>query len=172
MAEESGRLALKAPEQLLKKLTELSGADVTEVLAELFEYAGIESKAYERETYRFDKAVVAGEYLLIEYSESCCEWSYIANAIVKKGKDIEVYANCNCYSASTYEYYALDNTGKKVIFSLPLENADEIVQEDEEFIDRTTEQSVQWKSMIPEQVKLVSPEFCEVQLEEFLSYCE
>ena len=171
MDEENGKLILKAPQEPLQRFTELSKLDVTEVLAELFDYACIESRTYQRETYSFDKAFVVGEYLLIKYGRFCCEWSYIADVLVQKGEGIEVYANCHCYDASTYEYYALDKTGEKLFFSLPLGNADEIMQEDEEFIEGVTEKSEQWKAMIPEPVKQASPSFSDVKLDEFLSHC-
>lgn len=171
MAEENGILALKAPAELLEKLESLTGSDVTSVLAELFEYAGVESKAYQRETYVFDEAIVAGEYLIIKYDCNCCEWSYIADALVNNGSGIEFYASCNCYDARALEYYALDKAGKKIIFSLPLENSYEIVQEDDGFIERVTEKTEQWKLMIPEQVKNITPNFSDVKLDEFLMYC-
>lgn len=172
MSEENGMLLIKASSELLKKMAAQVGEDATEVLSELFQFAEVDSNVYERETYCFDSAQIIDDYILLKYDESCCEWSYIANTLMKKGKNIEIYANCNCYDESTFEYYALDNTGKKIAFDLPIENADEIVQEDEEFVDRVTEKSQQWKSMIPQKVITVSPEFAEVQLEQFLDYCE
>ncbi|WP_413664630.1 hypothetical protein ACG1BZ_04925 [Microbulbifer sp. CNSA002] len=172
MSEEAGKFVLKAPKELLVKLVELNGEDLTEALKELFSYSGVESKTYERESYRFDKSELIGDYLIATYGQACCEWSYIANALLKQGKGIEVYASCNCYDECSYEYYALDEKGTKVAFSLPLENAGEIVQEDEDFIERVSQKAKQWSSMIPEQVKQGAPEFDEVQLDEFLSYCE
>ena len=112
MAEENGKLIIKAPKDLLHKIAKLKGNDVTEVLSELFDYAGIESKIYTRETYRFDKAIVVNEYLLIEYDESCCEWSYVANAIIQKGEAVELYAHmCNEYGLNLY--YSLNKMGEK-----------------------------------------------------------
>jgi hypothetical protein len=162
MAEESGLIAIKAPDKIINDLASSGLNDATGALINLFNYAQITSKVYERETYCFDNCSLVEEYLIMEYGNNCCEWSYVAAALLQSKLDIEIYA----YTSNEYggkEYFARRDNDNKVSFNIDYETLDEVLEENPDYANITSEKVRVWSSLIPNILKESCPKLAFIE---------
>lgn len=159
MAEESGIVVIKGPEDLLKEFLVAKDSNCSALLRKLAEVAGIEKSDFDRETYLFDSIEMRSGYLKIEYSGP--EWSYITNLIVNEGSGVQIYSRSND-EYGIYSFFALTSKGKKFVYTIDSDNEKYEGQEgSEEAIVHVN----QWLSLIPKKVNSVFQVLTDVDLD-------
>lgn len=158
MAEESGIIVIKGPEDLLKYFLVAKSSNSSDLLHKLAEITGIEACELDHEAYLFHSAVIRSGYLKIEYSGP--EWSYLVKLIVNAGKGIQIYSRSN-NEYGLYGFFALTSKGKKFVYTIDSDNDNLEEQEgSEEAIDNVN----QWLSLIPKKVNSAFPVLTDVDL--------
>lgn len=159
LAEESGIIVIRGPEDLLKKFVGAEGSETSGLLLNLAEVTGFDKKFLERESYLFDSSVLHSGYLKIEYDGP--EWSYISASVVRTGKNIELYSRAS-NEYGVHRYFALTKKGKKFVYSIDLES-DQL--DSKEGAEEALHQLMEWLARIPEEVNQYFPSLSDIEVD-------
>lgn len=157
--EEWSRVIVKAPKEILVLFEK---GNVANALAQLAMYAGIDSRAVEQTNVVIDNAELKDTYLALSYD--CSEWVDISTAFVSKGSKIEYYAR-HGDEYGTLSFFALTPSGEK--FCLQFDEGGDAM-EDEEYQEKMIGKLNQWKSLVPQDVNQIFPDFAAIDAEDYI----
>jgi len=157
--EEWGRMIVKAPKETLAHFAK---GNIANALAQLANYAGIDSKAVEHANAIMDTAELKEGYLTLLYD--CSEWVDISMAFVSKGSNIEYYAR-HGDEYGTLSFFALTASSER--FCLQFDEGGDAM-EDEAYQEKMIGKLNQWKSLIPQSVKKTYPDFAAINAEDYI----
>ncbi|WP_049723851.1 hypothetical protein [Gilvimarinus polysaccharolyticus] len=156
MPEAFGTLVIKAPERILQGLSKSDDGVGWDAMTELFKFSGIDSiknshdmleYAYEGEDFSHEGIELrAGLLEVVIFGD---EWMYIAQALIKKGKNIDIYGRIS-HEHGVTEFYAFNDEGVSYLESIDYEG--------DVNVDREDEIVAEWLSKVPNNVKKVFPE--------------
>ncbi|WP_223669857.1 ankyrin repeat domain-containing protein [Kangiella shandongensis] len=151
MAEASGYVLIKAPEQLMKTLLSDFDEVTYESMTALFKHAGIDaskssdsSSCQLHEWSRFTAEgmeLVDGYLRIITFGD---EWMPAIKTLIKKGKDLEVYGKIS-HEYGYDEYYVLNNDGESYFEYVDFEG--------DHNVEREKEIGETWLELAPSEIR-------------------